>query len=802
MQVQRLWPEKNFKRKNKSTAYKSKPPLCPNIRPLRKHACKCTHAPGTPDMTSCKVCSLMRVNLKIYSQLRKLLYYNAGEVRALKPPKGTTGWCSPKPTSPCTACNGLCHPGKPYRTFSRSPDEALATLLCDKVRRPYLEMDALNAGDIPDATLPRKEFAHSPLRCHEGTCSDCGLLHKFEGINGGVITTVDGVQCRFCPIEYCDSTLTWYQWSSIDCGISDATGKVIKRVEFMPRVGTWKVFLRTLRSIFVDYCSHRLHMLTFNQSWRLMERELMHHPALRRAGYHDRYPVHQKGVAAVCVSDFSTSLDHVRLMTATCQYPERTHLCVVVICHSPYMMRVVDLPPGRHRENMLRKGHTTKLMYVTAVFYGYAKLRSCAMFQMNVMVDAMSILNLGKVGNDSLCEAFEGRTRLPGGRADMLRLPLKHGLVDRVVATPCAKEPIAHVVRRRDNCGDQYNGAPAFKGVEQFRERTGVDMTDEGSVPGEGKHVCDGYGSGPQNELRKHAVAQDSFSGETYADGTRNMVMFVASKLHTGAKAGKFTRGRWSVDHYYHLYYNEVDGFDRTLCPAAHTWKGSDSHNVFFTTPNRGLGRRYMLCWCARCSLAKYSECLSCSREAGMAKWYGGVGADAYTYIRAKTALPPRENLRSQVDPILTVKNLRAMKDINANHGPATDLKRVCAIRVEAGSFNPQKEEYFLVRPTKKPWKTRARCHAAGAAIEKGALMFEGNYFVFGRSERGTSNRVYTLMEGPGAVATLPLSTVVHDVGDLCFESTRRTENGQPEWILHEATHDRLLTVGSLTATD
>ena len=185
-----------------------------------------------------------------------------------------------------------------------------------------------------------------------------------------------------------------------------------------------------------------------------------------------------------------------------------------------------------------------------------------------------------------------------------------------------------------------------------------------------------------------------------------------------------------------------------------------------------------------------------------MAKWYGGVGADAYTYIRAKSALPPRENLRSQGDPIAMVQSLWAMKDINGNQGPGTDLKRVVAIRVEAGSFNPQKEDYFLVRPTKKPWKTRAKCHAAGAAIEKGALMFEGTYFVFGRSERGTYNRVCTLMEGPGAVATLPLSTVVHDVGDLYFESTRRADNGQPEWVLHEATHERLLTVGSLTATN
>jgi hypothetical protein len=94
----------------------------------------------------------------------------------------------------------------------------------------------------------------------------------------------------------------------------------------------------------------------------------------------------------------------------------------------------------------------------------------------------------------------------------------------------------------------------------------------------------------------------------------------VPKKVNSGRKKIP----RCAVDHYYHLHYNEVDGFDRTLCPAAHTWKGSDSHNVFFTTPNRGLGRRYMLCWCVRCSLAKYSECLSCS-TVGRREWQNGT---------------------------------------------------------------------------------------------------------------------------------------------------------------------------------
>jgi hypothetical protein len=589
---------------------------------------------------------------------------------------------------------------------------------------------------------------------------------------------------------------------TLTLGLSEKTGNAIKRVEFMPRPGIWKDFLRFMRTAVVDYCKHRLHMLTFSQSWKLMEREPMHHPALRRAGYHGEYPVHAKGVAAIAVIDFSTSLDHVRLMTATCQYPERTHLCVLVLCHSPHMIRVVDLPEGQHKTNMLRKSFTTKLMYKTAVFYGYSKDRSSAMFQMNVMVDAMSILNKGLVGLNSNCECFEGCERLGGGsRGVAVRLPLKHGLTDRATPSPYATDPIQHVMRRRDNCGDQFNGAPAYKGVEEFKERTGADLTDVGSVAGEGKHVAGGYGAGPQDVLVKHAVSDESFSGDTFQDGTRNMVMFVASKLHTGTKKGKFTRGRWSVDHYFHLHYDEAFGFDRTMCPAAHTWKGSDSHTLYFTTDNRGLGRRYRLCWCLKCSNAKYSECVCCSVEAGMANYYGGCAAANYTYVRTKTAPRPRDNLRSQSDPIKMVRALRCLKDVHGDQGPKTLLRRVLAMRVDPKGHNPQNEQYFLVRPTKKPWVTKEQRHAGGNATPKGTPLFEGNYFVCGDLQEGTGHRAYALVTGLTSVVTLTLPAVVHDAGDISFDAKIQTADGQAQYLLHSDTHEHLMEKGSLTAT-
>ena len=108
-QVQRLWPKVNFTKKRKGSPETPKAPISPNIRLLRKYKCVCTYAPDTPDMTSCKVCSAMRVNLKIYSKQRALLCYNTGEVSLQKAPPGTKGWCSPRPVNPCSACNGMCH---------------------------------------------------------------------------------------------------------------------------------------------------------------------------------------------------------------------------------------------------------------------------------------------------------------------------------------------------------------------------------------------------------------------------------------------------------------------------------------------------------------------------------------------------------------------------------------------------------------------------------------------------------------------------------------------------------------------
>ena len=100
--------------------------------------------------------------------------------------------------------------------------------------------------------------------------------------------------------------------------------------------------------------------------------------------------------------------------------------------------------------------------------------------------------------------------------------------------------------------------AAAFAATQDFKKDTGVRRKSVRSPQGEGKHVADGYGGGPANVLKKHAMSDDAQMGVTHGQGTREMAMFVASKLKKGSRTNLFTRGRWSVNHYYHMYY---DGF-------------------------------------------------------------------------------------------------------------------------------------------------------------------------------------------------------------------------------------------------
>jgi len=143
---------------------------------------------------------------------------------------------------------------------------------------------------------------------------------------------------------------------------------------------------------------------------------------------------------------------------------------------------------------------------------------------------------------------------------------------------------------------------------------------------------------------------------------------------------------------------------------------------------------------------------------------------------------------------------LACVKDVNGNLGPNTACQRVVALRVEVGETSTHGELYNLVKPIKKPWKTSARCVAAGVPCAKGTWLLELQYYQYEDTDSMSGNRRYTLQEGPGSSFIVPLVCVVHNVGDIAFQELLRPRGCEvDEFILCAETHELLMTAGSLT---
>ena len=71
----------------------------------------------------------------------------------------------------CSLCDGECHPGSKYQTFSVSPSTCTSALLCDRVHTPYYNLAKL---DINFRVVPGEtdEFHMHPEACCYGTHVD------------------------------------------------------------------------------------------------------------------------------------------------------------------------------------------------------------------------------------------------------------------------------------------------------------------------------------------------------------------------------------------------------------------------------------------------------------------------------------------------------------------------------------------------------------------------------------------------------------------------------------------------------
>ena len=164
---------------------------------LKRCGCKCLHRPGQPNQTSCRTCSSMKVNVRIWNRQRREWHRNAEEQKAKAAPDGTIQAA----VNPCTACNGTCPSGGLHREMTGSADLLPDSVLCSVVRQPHLELPRIDENDMVRPG-EGKAFAHAPHKCHLARCGDCGLDNKFPTVNGGRWQGPGAVRVRFCPIEW------------------------------------------------------------------------------------------------------------------------------------------------------------------------------------------------------------------------------------------------------------------------------------------------------------------------------------------------------------------------------------------------------------------------------------------------------------------------------------------------------------------------------------------------------------------------------------------------------------------------
>ena len=67
-----------------------------------------------------------------------------------------------------------------------------------------------------------------------------------------------------------------------------------------------------------------------------------------------------------------------------------------MINHSPHYIFVSDLPLGRERTRLEKKGRRSKLMYKTVTCVAHSKAQTGSSYQMNACRDAIHTLNTGR----------------------------------------------------------------------------------------------------------------------------------------------------------------------------------------------------------------------------------------------------------------------------------------------------------------------------------------------------------------------------------------------------------------------
>ena len=406
----------------------------------------------------------------------------------------------------------------------------------------------------------------------------------------------------------------------------------------------------------------------------------------------------------------------------------------------------------------------------------------------------MEVLNKGTVPGTSEAEYIENGERLPGGTADSRGRPTLNGVTQRQHAKPCAAKTIEQWWRRRDRCAAQFQGAKAFKGVQDFERKTGVTMRDCSPPAQEGKWLCDGYGNRPARVAEQNAIRPED---ETWKPGVRDFCYFTSSKMLRPSNADNFGQGRWGPTEYFHATYPDC-AFEENP-PPVKTWPGSDNSHYFHgkhdkenTNIEDELIRRHKLCSCDPCIEGLYHNCKSNALDKGL--WYG------YKEVKRMVCEAVKEVALTRA-----ARTFEELQSWTIFQKPQSVLQKnnVIAVRVHAKDRSLTGEAYYLAKVTSKVRQLKEGGKFEGNWYDKGFYVFGATWYHYkgtALAEKGkVGDRHYCLGTAPTDKCTLQLNGVVTGINSFSFKSTSTKKGRDKIFVLSDSDHDTIMMKGTLS---
>ena len=429
-----------------------------------------------------------------------------------------------------------------------------------------------------------------------------------------------------------------------------------------------------------------------------------------------------------------------------------------------------------------------------AVLYAHHEKKPSAAVAGQICRDFMHVLNKGSVPLHSEAEYVENGKRLPGGTVEARAKDLTPAITQLDTPEPYAKVALEQWWRRRDRCAAQFQGAKAFKQVQDFERATGIKLVDCSPPAMEGKWIHDGLGNRVAATAEAHAKKPDDAS---WKPTLRDFFLFIASKMLKPTMADNWGQGRWGPTHYIHAYYPASAFEDKT--PDVKTWPGSDSCHVFVGKHNKTnaavcdeLLRRKRLCVCDPCFEGKWYQCRSTAIDRGL--WYGyretkQLKCEAMKEIANTRANSTFEGLRSW--PIF--RNPSTMKQI----------ENVVAVRVHAKDKTQSGEPHYLVKVTRKLRVLTEGGKYESNWYEKGWSVFDATWYHYrGTAQvegRAIGDRHYTLGASPTDKVTMQLNAVVTGASIRKFSKTVKNPGQDKVFVLSAKDHDKIMEKGALS---